>query len=108
GEPAHFENEAKALNRWFKVSAFRIGGPESRKVAVLFDDITARKRAEEALLQNKEREEFIKDAAETGFWFCDLPFDELHWDARVKAHFWLPPEAPVTIDTFYQCLHPDD
>ncbi len=108
GESVKFENEVKARNRWYKVSAFRVGGAESRKVAVLFDDISARKRAEEALNQNKERDEFIKEAAEIGFWFCDLPFDELHWDTRVKAHFWLPPDAAVTIDTFYQCIHPDD
>ena len=49
GEPAHFENEAKALNRWYEVSAYRVGGPESRKVAILFNDITERKKAEERL-----------------------------------------------------------
>ena len=42
-------NEAKALNRWFDVSAYRLGGRDSRKVAILFNDITERKRAEEAL-----------------------------------------------------------
>jgi PAS domain S-box-containing protein len=43
-----------------------------------------------------------------GFWFCDLPFDKLMWDNRVKEHFWLPPETNVTIETFYERLHPDD
>jgi PAS domain S-box-containing protein len=32
----------------------------------------------------------------------------LQWDERVKAHFWLPPDARVTIDTFYDRIHPDD
>src|SRR5690606_11593846 len=27
---------------------------------------------------------------------------------RVKAHFFLPPEARVTIETFYGRIHPDD
>jgi len=49
GEPARFVNEAKALNRWYDVSAYRIGGPGSRKVGILFNDITERKRAEIAL-----------------------------------------------------------
>jgi PAS domain S-box-containing protein len=53
GEPARFENEAKALNRWFEVSAFRVGGPESRKVAILFNDITKRKHAQEALRRSE-------------------------------------------------------
>ena len=30
GEPVRFMNEARALNRWFEVSAFRVGGTESR------------------------------------------------------------------------------
>jgi PAS domain S-box-containing protein len=47
-------------------------------------------------------------AVNVGLWYCDLPFDELAWDPTVKAHFWLPPDARVTLDTFYARLHPDD
>jgi len=54
GEPARFENEARALNRWFDVSAVRVGGPESRKVAILFSDISKRKYAEEALKKSHD------------------------------------------------------
>jgi PAS domain S-box-containing protein len=46
GEPARFENEARALGRYYDVSAYRVGGPESCKVAILFNDITERKHAE--------------------------------------------------------------
>jgi two-component system sensor kinase len=46
GEPARFVSEAKSMGRWFEVSAYRIGGAESRKVACLFNDITAQKQAE--------------------------------------------------------------
>ncbi|WP_306392370.1 hybrid sensor histidine kinase/response regulator [Telluria beijingensis] len=49
GEPARFENEAPAMGRWFDVYANRIGGPDSRKVALLFSDISARRRSEEEL-----------------------------------------------------------
>ncbi len=50
GESVRYVNEAKALDdRWFDIYAFRLGGPESRKVAVLFTNITARKQAEQAL-----------------------------------------------------------
>jgi PAS domain S-box-containing protein len=50
GEPARFENEARALNRWFDVRAFRVGGQDSRKVAIAFSDITERKRAETVIV----------------------------------------------------------
>ena len=43
GQPVRFENEAKALNRWYDVYAFRIGPPGLNRVAVLFNDVTERK-----------------------------------------------------------------
>ena len=65
GEPARFVNEARALNRWFDVSAFRLGGTESRKVAILFNDVTEAKRAEVALRESErcERERAAELAA---------------------------------------------
>jgi PAS domain S-box-containing protein len=51
GEAVRFENEAAAIGRWFDVYATRIGGADSRKVALLFSDITARRRSEEQLRQ---------------------------------------------------------
>ncbi len=71
-------------------------------------DVTERKQAQESLRQQQERAEFVADASDVGFWFCDLPFDKLIWDKRVKDHFWLPPDADVTIHTFYERLHPED
>ncbi|KFI05266.1 diguanylate cyclase [Massilia sp. BSC265] len=49
GEPVRFENPAPAMERWFDVYATRLGGPDSRRVALLFSDITARKQSEETL-----------------------------------------------------------
>jgi signal transduction histidine kinase/FixJ family two-component response regulator len=55
GEPARFVNEARALGRWYDVSAYRVGGQDSRKVAILFNDITEIKRAAEALHESEAR-----------------------------------------------------
>lgn len=49
GEPVRFTNEAKALSRWFDSYAFPIGGQGSRKVAMLFRNITERMVSEEIL-----------------------------------------------------------
>jgi signal transduction histidine kinase/CheY-like chemotaxis protein len=46
GEPAHFLNEAKALNCYYEVRAYRVGEPELRQVAIVFSDISERRRAE--------------------------------------------------------------
>ncbi len=55
GEPMRFEHGSEALNRWFEVSAFRTPEPHSRKVAVLFKDISDRKQAENLLRQQSEQ-----------------------------------------------------
>src|SRR5262245_33532100 len=47
GESRRFENQA--LGRFYDLYAFRFGKPEHRQVAVLFTDITERKRVEQAL-----------------------------------------------------------
>lgn len=46
GRPIRYENEAHAMQRWFDIYATRLGGPGSRKLAVLFSDISERKRSE--------------------------------------------------------------
>jgi len=49
GEPVRYENEARGLQRWYDVYAVRLGGPEKHRVAVLFTDITERRRSDAAL-----------------------------------------------------------
>jgi PAS domain S-box-containing protein len=50
GQPVWFEHFGRELNnRWFALNAFRIGPAQQQRVAVLFYDITDRKKAEEAL-----------------------------------------------------------
>ena len=46
GESMRFEYPAANLDRFFDGFAFRIGDPSERRVAILFNDITARKREE--------------------------------------------------------------
>ncbi|MCX7178207.1 MAG: PAS domain-containing protein, partial [Proteobacteria bacterium] len=52
GMPIRFERELVATARHLELAAFRIEPAERNQVAVLFQDITARKRAELALQEN--------------------------------------------------------
>ena len=54
GEPMRFEQGSAALERWFDVFAFRTGHASESRVAILFNDISARRKAEEALRQLNE------------------------------------------------------
>ena len=47
GEPKRFIDYSRVMGRWFDANAFRIGEPHEHKVALLFNDITDRKQAEE-------------------------------------------------------------
>ena len=67
-----------------------------------------RRASAEALRVSRDRLDLVIEASQVGVWFCDLPFTELIWDARVKEHFWLPPDARVPIELFYERLHPED
>ncbi|MBD1906275.1 response regulator [Trichocoleus sp. FACHB-832] len=64
GEAVRFENASEALNRWFDVYACRTGQPEARKVAVVFKDISDRKRIEAEREQLLQREQTAREAAE--------------------------------------------
>lgn len=53
GEAIRFIEGSQALGRWFEVSAFPLLYEGSQKVALLFTDISERKKAEEALKQSE-------------------------------------------------------
>ncbi|HEU4780574.1 MAG TPA: ATP-binding protein [Steroidobacteraceae bacterium] len=55
GESVRFENEAKPLGRHYEVNAYRVGDSASRRVAILFNDITERKFSERKLRAQFER-----------------------------------------------------
>jgi len=72
------------------------------------DDRLGRAAVERELQLNRGRLEYASRLSNVGFWYCDLPFDVLEWDDRVKEHFFLKPSARVTIDDFYDRIHQDD
>ncbi|CAN5606059.1 hypothetical protein BH11PSE7_BH11PSE7_17840 [soil metagenome] len=71
-------------------------------------DVTARTTADRALTLSRSRLDYATRLSGVGFWYCDLPFDELQWDERVKDHFFYLPEDRVTIDDFYARIHEED
>ena len=76
GEPVRFVNEVKALDRWIDLYAFRIGGPDSCKVAVVFNDITERKRAEIALHDSEERYRTLFGSIDEAFCVIEMIVDD--------------------------------
>ena len=67
GEAHRLEQAAPAMNRHFDVYATRVGEPSLRQVAVVFKDVTARKRIEEEREQLLEREQIARQEAEAAW-----------------------------------------
>jgi PAS domain S-box-containing protein len=109
GEPARFVNEARELGRWYDVSAYRVGGPDSRKVAILFNDIGDRKRAEEALRLAHERLVLAQQSAGAAIWDWDIPAGTLEWSPPLYRLFGLDPAgAGASFDLWRSVIHADD
>ena len=87
GEPIRFLNEAKPLDRWFDVYAFRLGGPGTKKIAVLFTDITERTKTEDALRQSEARFRALFDRGPIGMYSCDLSGKTIAYN-RVAVELW--------------------
>ena len=79
-----------------------------REVAERTRATMQRLRAEDALRLSAESLRLAVEAAEIGTWDLDLLSDILTWSDRTKAAFGLSPDAPSTMEDFYNGLHPDD
>ncbi|MEG3178906.1 MHYT domain-containing protein [Sphingomonas sp. RB3P16] len=64
--------------------------------------------AESRLRESEERLRLAVDNAEVGFWDVDVIHDTLIWPPRTKAMFGISPEVPVSMQDFYDGLHPED
>jgi signal transduction histidine kinase len=71
-------------------------------------DVTSRTAADRTLALNRARLDYATRLSGVGFWYCDLPFDELEWDERVKDHFFFSPASRITIDDFFARIHEED
>ncbi|MBD2067293.1 PAS domain S-box protein [Leptolyngbya sp. FACHB-671] len=99
-ESARFENYASALDRWFDINAFCIGEPQDHQFAVLFTNITERKKVEQ------ERDRFL--AAGSDLQVIMSSHGYFHWvsPAFERILGWTPEEMISRPWTDF--LHPDD
>ncbi|GGD02445.1 PAS domain-containing protein [Halopseudomonas salina] len=119
GEPASFESYAEAFARWFDVRAVRVGDPADRQIAVIFNDVTERRNAQERLRasealarDNVERVQLALSAgAIIGTWHWDLATDHFSIDDGFVNAFGLPPgisRHDLPLVEVVKTVHPDD
>ncbi|MGI0484107.1 PAS domain S-box protein [Pantanalinema rosaneae CENA516] len=116
GIPERFENTAQELRRFYDVYAFRMGEPQERKVAVLFNDISERKRiederkrAEQELRESEEWARLAIQVARLGGWRLHLDTSLVEMDERMRE-IWGESEdmVMVPLPQVLERMHPDD
>ena len=76
---------------------------------VMFNDITERKRAEEALHLSQERYTLAVNAGKVGVWDWDIESGHIYLDPILKALLGFEEsEIPNEIDAWASHVHPDD
>jgi PAS domain S-box-containing protein len=110
GEPARFEHEAAALGRWYDVFAYRVGNPEHRRVAILFDDITERKLAEDARRESEERLRQVQEAARIGSFEFDRRTNKAIASPEYLELYGLPEDLSgfFSYEDWIALVHPED
>ncbi|MFD2245035.1 PAS domain-containing sensor histidine kinase [Pontibacter ruber] len=68
GIPLRFEEASDALQHVFSLYAFRIGEPSEHKIAVIFSDITERRKTEKALRESEERFRNLVESYAQAIW----------------------------------------
>nr|WP_290225188.1 PAS domain S-box protein [Trichocoleus desertorum] len=71
GESIRTEERSSASDRWFDVLVSRVGDAAMRQVAIVFTDISDRKRMEIALRENEERFRTLADNMSQFAWMAD-------------------------------------
>lgn len=103
----HSDGTLRSANVTY-VPRFQGDGRTAEGFFALVTDLSDLRKIEQELQVNQERFELVTRSVNLGLWYCDLPFQTLIWNTWVKEHFWLPSDAEVTIQLFYERIHPDD
>lgn len=107
GQPVRVVLPAKSLDdRWYEVHAFPFGETGQDRVAVLFDDITNRKRAEAALRDSEERFRCIANVAPSMLWSATAN-GETTWLSERWTDYTGQPDH-VGRELRNSTIHPDD
>ncbi len=105
GRTVQFEVYFEPLGRWFDARAY----PRSSGLAVYFQDISDRKRAEAGQAKAQAASDRAQQLAQLGSWEYDLGTGELSWSEQTLRIFGLPPGTTVRgLATLLERVHFDD
>lgn len=71
-------------------------------------DITKYKEIEKTLRSSQDNLNRAQAVSHTGSWYLDIPNNKLEWSDETYRMFEVPPNTPLDLDIFFECVHPDD
>ena len=105
GKSVCFHHQSEVLQRLYEGYAFRVQMPASHRVGIIFNDVTARKKAEETLRASEERFRALVTASSDVVYRMNPDWSEMgQLDGR---NFVTSTQAPSRT-WFTDNIHPDD
>ncbi|MBF0527966.1 MAG: PAS domain S-box protein [Deltaproteobacteria bacterium] len=107
GRPERFEMFVQSLQMWFSISVY---SPKDEHFVAVFDVITERKLAEEALRQSEERFKFAIEGSQLGYWDWNIATGEVHRNEQwaKMLGYTLQEIDKKTVEQWANIIHPDD
>jgi len=106
GVATRFEEYSGDLERYFEVTAY---SPQPGQLATVGSDITERKRADDARLENEARLDLALRSAGMGVWHFDIIANRRVFDEQVCRLLGIDPATFVgSAEEFFGALHADD
>ena len=95
---------------WLRTSKVPLLNSERQTMGVLgvYQDITAIKQTQLALLRSEANLNRAQAVAKIGSWRLDLEQGHLEWSAETHRIFGVSPDTPVDYPLFLSHVHPDD
>jgi len=106
GEPEIFDIDFKPSKKWLQISVY---SPAKEYFVAIFEDITERKLAEEALSESEERLRFALDGTNDGIWDVDLVTGKVYLSPRgCEILGFKPEELPDVVKVWSDLVYPED
>jgi PAS domain S-box-containing protein len=115
GEIDHYGIEKRYIRKdgsiiWVSISVRMVRDAEGAPIhfMVLVEDITERKRMEQALRNSEKDLNRAQFVAKTGSWRLDVLKNQLIWSDETYRIFGVQKGTPLTYETFLAYVHPED